>query len=82
MQSQWKPIETAPKDFTDVLLYFPDFSPEYRIIIGHWVACEEDPDDEPWWFEQDVDRGCINGPLEGEPTHWMELPEAPKAPTP
>lgn len=76
--TEWKPIETAPKDFTNVLLYFPDFSPEYRIIIGHWVTFEDDPKpDEPWWYEQDVDRGCINDPLESDPTHWMELPNPP-----
>jgi hypothetical protein len=30
--STWEPIETAPKDCTDVLLY----SPYYRAKVGFW----------------------------------------------
>ncbi len=76
--SEWQTIEIAPKDGRDLLLYFPDFSPEYRILIGHWLAFEDDPYDEPDWYEQNVDRGWQNGPFESDPTHWMELPQAPR----
>ena len=66
----WRPIETAPKDETDVLLYFPLTElPQYwdRIIIarfhdGHWV-----------WQGRAV-RGYSDA---YQPTHWQPLPDPP-----
>ena len=58
---QWKPIETAPKDGTRILVYAPDID---RVLIaafqtisgkGAWVG----------WREA------------LQPTHWMALPNPP-----
>ena len=86
--SEWKPIETAPKDGTDVILYGP--SPDGdRVTVGHWTQeeeCREQVGDcggecrcpeydyhEPFWMSWD------GGFLPEYPcTHWMPLPEPPK----
>lgn len=63
--SEWKPIETAPKDGSPVLAFFGP-----RHIEGvFW-------DDAPgvWCFYSD---GDITFPYK-QPTHWMPLPEPPK----
>ena len=61
---QWKPIETAPKDGTHILVYAPDID---RVLIaafqanlgkGTWVG----------WRETLL------------PTHWMPLPTPPWRP--
>ena len=59
---KWQPIETAPKDGTEILTYakFGDVS------VRYWGA--GDDDDMAW---QPRIRGCF-------PTHWQLLPELPK----
>lgn len=59
--SEWQPIETAPKDETDVVLYFesgkvPRVAGFYR---GEWLCAL---------------HGCE---LQEHPTHWMPLPPPP-----
>jgi hypothetical protein len=68
---RWKPIETAPKDKSDVLLF--------GIVTG---SCG--PRDEPeivvgWWDEMFWAIECLDewGP-KVEATHWMPLPKPPK----
>lgn len=63
----WQPIETAPKDGTNVLLS----EPWQDVTIGWfsqrgrgWCAFYNG-------FEDNVDENC-------KPTHWMPLPEAPR----
>ena len=58
----WQPIETAPKDGTQVLLYWPIWSDTPG--IGCWLKNE-------WVVE-----GALYS-VEG-PTHWMPLPKAPE----
>lgn len=64
----WKPIETAPKDGTPILVYDPNpWLDPYSVITVSW----------------DTQRKCwseITGELYAiyYPTHWMELPEKPK----
>jgi len=62
----WQPIETAPKDGTEILLYasawgLSDIGLCYwrddRVMTGWTWGCEQ-----PFKF----------------PTHWMPIPEAPK----
>jgi hypothetical protein len=59
----WQPIETAPKDGTDILLWCPLLGSEYMVIgridNGIWVSSND--------FEDVYD-----------PSHWMPLPEPPK----
>lgn len=68
---QWQPIETAPRDGSDVLLtdgvniencYY---NKEYKCSEGWWVvSCSDN-----WGF------ACVH---EAQPTHWMPLPKPPK----
>lgn len=72
--SEWKPIETAPKDAA--VLLFGKTAPEERMVIcskpvvfsGYWSRL-----DESWC----ASGSHWDGPF-FEPTHWMPLPEPPK----
>lgn len=76
--SCWQPIETAPKDGTQILLFDPSgtwdpdlasFSP--RVAVGAW---KDFPNGHGEW------RGYYSGlSAVEEPTHWMPLPEPPKS---
>ena len=74
--SEWQPIETAPKDGTEILLlkeirWVNGDSKDGRIGNGYWIA--------PYWFEQKTEiwRSRIDTWIDA-PTHWMPLPEPPK----
>lgn len=64
---EWQPIETAPKDGSDVLVYSQ---------YGTYVAAYEDRDIE-WWHVSDGkhDPRPLRGP---SPSHWMPLPPPPR----
>lgn len=71
---KWLPIEIAPKDGTDILL----FDRERGCVVGEW-----DYGDEAWIYAvTDVE---ISGAPKGTmfcsyfpaPTHWMPVPEPP-----
>jgi hypothetical protein len=75
--SEWQPIETAPKDGTEVLLFGPD-----GMDIAAWQPETEDefesgvivaPGFDAGFFGRVYAAGCNEAP-----THWMPLPEAPK----
>ena len=85
----WQPIETAPKDGTEIILYRKgwDFLP-----VAVWMDYPGNPVDDGegndfwlagWGFETDLCYGSEEGWLgwEGDPlpTHWA-LPPAPEAP--
>jgi len=58
----WQPIETAPKDFTYVLLWDGDW---------HWMGIW-DENGNRWEIDgHEYEENLI-------PTHWMPLPEPPK----
>lgn len=74
--SEWRLIEIAPKDGTDVLLYVPEvrriMAASYKASIttgyfdnGSWHLCETGG-----YAEDDE--------IYPTPTHWMPLPEPPK----
>lgn len=76
--TEWQPIETAPKDGTEVLMAvklrggIPG-----KMLVGHWQpagCCIEDhpPINDGWYF--------WNGHMfdvASKPTHWMPLPPLP-----
>jgi hypothetical protein len=70
----WQPIETAPKDGTEVLLVR---NGSFR-QIGSWrKPCQQADgyrvnDGEPCWVGYSAEKRVP------EPTHWMPLPEPPK----
>ena len=69
--SEWKPIETAPKDGTRILgwdgceVVTLDYQPPYRYP-------EHLEYKEIWYQESDSGRASVF-----YPTHWMPLPEPP-----
>ena len=74
-QSQkWQPIETAPKDGRDVLLY----DLRGRIHIGSFRTDVNDEDGASLWLANDYDDyscGLASTPISA--THWLPLPEPP-----
>ncbi len=71
----WQKIETAPRDETLVLLYFPEapWSIEGNIGIGFYSTNADDVPEEDRWFRLESD----GNPFDERPTHWMPLPEPP-----
>jgi hypothetical protein len=70
----WRPIETAPKDGTDVLLFEAGFVPGQ--YVTNWRKFTDGFGDqyEGW---ASPDSGEL-GPCRMAPTHWMPLPPAPQ----
>jgi len=72
----WRPIETAPKDGTEIIGLHGDFfsvppkRPGYMVASMRFDKGSEELDTDPAW--------C--GPEEEEytPTHWMPLPQPPE----
>lgn len=82
----WRPIETAPKDGSEVML-----SNGSAVAEGHWLHDEggitEHRDLEGRYIGQDESEGFDgwidwSGGMIPEPTHWMPLPPAPGAGAP
>lgn len=59
----WQPIETAPKDGTDILVGFAH-QDRPSVVVG--------------WFDKWAEYDSQNV-LKGNPTHWMPLPPPPEA---
>jgi hypothetical protein len=69
--SEWQPISTAPR-VTRVLVgtlgeTIVDIAIQYHKGEGKWIWITDD--------KESVESGYFN---EGEPTHWMPLPEPPR----
>ena len=62
---EWQPIETAPKDGTDVL------------VVADGVVSEAEywGDDRGWWLANTAPTDYIDSQV--WPTHWMPLPPPP-----
>jgi hypothetical protein len=61
----WRPIETAPKDGTYVLLWFPET--DLPVRVGYWSRAD-------YWYSY---AGHVRRRFESGPTHWMALPAPP-----
>jgi hypothetical protein len=79
----WQPIETAPKDADELLLWRADSG----VFLGRWIApCEflteaeirdgnvTDPEESDWFHADYIQGGRVH---DGAPTHWQPLPAPP-----
>lgn len=76
--NQWQPIETAPRDGTEILGWNHNSSYLVRPYIC-WFGKDDYVRGEPRWLKGDGDSwstGYYYTPC--EPTHWMPLPDAPR----
>ncbi len=64
----WRPLDTAPKDGTRVLLYLPKPLGKTHIVIGHWQTRN---DEAPRWS---LELDSAHQEMPPEPSHWMPLP--------
>lgn len=71
--SEWRKIETAPKDGRDVLLYSEIWEETLGAVqIASWDR------DEGWIFQSALDiDGLDDDVADYGPTHWMPLPPPP-----
>ena len=89
MSNGWLPIETAPKDGTEIVLYRAGW---HFLPVAVWMEYPGNPvqDDygndfwmDGWGFEPELCLGNEEGWLgwggDPEPTHWMPLPKPPEA---
>ena len=71
----WKPIESAPKDGTHILLW-EQWGTDPFVgwwCMGSWSASHEHVDAEGGW-----DGAVVVDRIECPVTHWMPLPEPPQ----
>ena len=82
--SEWREIETAPRDGRTVLLGFYNKLGNWRTLRGQWFSQAEI--DESWeepengsegWYETSVEKDDPPNCWLTEPTHWMPLPPPP-----
>lgn len=64
--SAWKPIETAPKDWSSMILYASDERLDSEVIEGYF-SC----------FDGGRGEWVSRCGTTVHPTHWMPLPEPP-----
>lgn len=70
--SQWRPVETAPKDGSHVFLWFPPNREDAGAVCGGYFDAIFD---QVWMLTHG--RGAIDQRVR-RPTHWMPLPEGPE----
>ena len=81
--SKWRPIETAPRDETPILIYTTCHGVvEAWYHAGSWNQHHESPEyDGAVWvcaddaFQIEVEE--TTPPCDGTATHWMPLPDPP-----
>jgi uncharacterized protein DUF551 len=69
----WQPIETAPRDGTNIMLYYPlkEVNESWEgIVFCYWNKWENN-----WVWSGRARRTFSRG---FQPTHWMPLPEPPE----
>lgn len=80
--SEWKTIDTAPKDETNIIVGY-DFATVWIVHVAWWREVDDNlrafnwsDDDTGWWsyIENSMTQTKLEGPH--TPTHWMPLPDA------
>lgn len=74
--SGWLPIESAPKDGTEIFLFVPyERLPQYsRMHTGKWEEDEYAKNPKPYWKYGYLSKTTMRAK---QPTHWMPLPGIP-----
>ncbi len=67
--SEWQPIETAPKDGTDVLIGWFELPGQKSMTIVFWHSFRK-----AWCNTWTL----FSANAVSQPTHWMPLPEPPQ----
>lgn len=82
---EWRPIETAPKDGTRVLIATPIEGSPSIVLSAWWAACFEAKGfkgtETIWrgaWTDGSVKSWGYEEMAEYKPTKWQPLPEPPK----
>lgn len=74
----WKPIDSAPKDGTEVLLVVVGKKGTGDVFIGSCLNPDLTKHMKDWknegWYEDEQDQ--LRGPY--RPTHWMAIPDPPE----
>lgn len=68
----WQPIETAPKDASELLLRVPGERGRFRAVVGHWasdLSGEEQPPFRGWFYN----TGYGFAEISPTPTQWARL---------
>lgn len=72
-EGEWRPIETAPKDGSEVIVFCPKNRPQVftaAFVCGEWGCSVED---------RCAPKDDFYGDSPKWPTHWMPLPSPPRA---
>lgn len=76
---EWQPIETAPKDGTNIMVWADGYSwPE---VVRYEKYDDEDAKEigsEGYWTFSEELLASVANPEEDLMTHWMPLPKAPE----
>ena len=64
---KWQPIETAPKDGTEILTVKHGV-----MVINNWHRC--------WMTRKGQELVYNDWQWQSKPTHWMPLPDPPEVP--
>lgn len=80
-KNEWQPIESAPKDGTYVLLYYPAWKRE--VWIGHYWITEtlnygKSTGRREAWYANGMASLFSTSKTEPQPTHWLPLPLPPE----
>lgn len=71
---EWRPIETAPRDGTLILCFYPDRYGQDQFSLRYWAVGD--------WPSSGRTEGWSDQHRQlrkTEPTHWLPLPPAPGA---
>jgi hypothetical protein len=82
--TEWKPIETAPRDGSEILILTSAGATQARFAAGEWHNYLEGREyDGPVWvccddqWQIEIEDCGIHGMNHGTATHWMPLPSLP-----
>ena len=73
--TEWKPIETAPKDGTKILICVWDIGGYWDMEVSQWLKNVSYKDE---FGKNKKYTGFAPDVGIGGPTHWMPLPAPPK----